>query len=49
MEAKITFTEIKSLWKEVDNQEYVKKQKARVGVKIFTPGQLTTCPPKKGG
>lgn len=48
MEVKI-FMEIKSLGKEVDNQEYVKKQKVRVGVKIFTPGQLTTCPLKEGG
>jgi hypothetical protein len=48
MEAKILM-EIKSFRKEVDNQEYVKKQKVRVGVKIFTPGQLTTCPLKEGG
>ncbi len=39
----------KSLNKEVDNPKYVKKQKVRVGVDIFTPGQLTTCPLKKGG
>lgn len=48
MDVKI-FMEIKSFQKEVDNQKYVKKQKVRVGVKIFTPGQLTTCPLKEGG
>jgi hypothetical protein len=48
MKVKI-FMEVKSLGKGVDNQEYVKKQKVRVGVKIFTPGQLTTYPLKEGG